>query len=65
MAEYLIQIGIDSMRLNPDAVLKTTLCVLEIENNPYHKLLNHKPVREQAINKTQASSEKRRLTSKY
>jgi len=31
MAEYLVQIGIDSMSLNPDAVLKTTLHVLEIE----------------------------------
>jgi pyruvate, water dikinase len=31
MAEYLVDIGIDSMSLNPDAVLKTTLHVLEIE----------------------------------
>jgi len=31
MAEYLVEIGIDSMSLNPDAVLKTTLRVLDIE----------------------------------
>lgn len=31
MAEYLIEIGIDSMSLNPDTVLKTTLHVLEVE----------------------------------
>ena len=31
MAEYLVQIGIDSMSLNPDTVLKTTLHVLEVE----------------------------------
>jgi pyruvate,water dikinase len=31
MAEYLVEIGIDSMSLNPDAVYKTTLRVLEIE----------------------------------
>jgi pyruvate,water dikinase len=31
MAEYLVEIGIDSMSLNPDAVLKTTLHVLELE----------------------------------
>jgi pyruvate,water dikinase len=31
MAEYLVEIGIDSMSLNPDAVLKTTLHVLDIE----------------------------------
>ena len=32
MAEFLVRIGIDSMSLNPDAVLKTTLSVLELEN---------------------------------
>ena len=32
MAQYLVEIGIDSMSLNPDAVLKTTLNVLEIEH---------------------------------
>jgi pyruvate,water dikinase len=31
MAQYLVEIGIDSMSLNPDAVFKTTLKVLEIE----------------------------------
>jgi len=31
MAKYLVEIGIDSMSLNPDAVLKTTLQVLEVE----------------------------------
>jgi len=31
MAEYLVNIGIDSMSLNPDTVVKTTLHVLEVE----------------------------------
>jgi pyruvate,water dikinase len=31
MAEYLVEIGIDSISLNPDTVLKTTRRVLEIE----------------------------------
>jgi len=31
MAEYLVEIGIDSISLNPDTVLKTTLHVLEVE----------------------------------
>ena len=31
MAEYLVEIGIDSMSLNPDALLKTTRHVLEVE----------------------------------
>jgi pyruvate,water dikinase len=31
MAAYLVELGIDSMSLNPDAVLKTTLWSLEIE----------------------------------
>ncbi|MFQ5962000.1 MAG: phosphoenolpyruvate synthase [Candidatus Methylomirabilales bacterium] len=31
MAEYLVRLGIDSMSLNPDSVLKTTLHVLKIE----------------------------------
>jgi len=38
MAEYLVEIGIDSISLNPDAVLKTTLHVLDIE-----KRLDRKP----------------------
>ncbi|MGY6277213.1 phosphoenolpyruvate synthase [Methylomonas sp. MgM2] len=31
MAEYLVEIGIDSMSLNPDTVLKTTQRILELE----------------------------------
>ena len=31
MAQFLVELGIDSMSLNPDAVLKTTLQVLELE----------------------------------
>jgi hypothetical protein len=31
MAEFLVEIGIDSMSLNPDTVLKTTRRVLEVE----------------------------------
>lgn len=31
MAKYLVEIGIDSMSLNPDTVLKTTLYILEVE----------------------------------
>lgn len=31
IAEYLVEIGIDSMSLNPDTLLKTTLHVLEVE----------------------------------
>ena len=31
MAEYLVQIGIDSISLNPDTVLKTTAQILELE----------------------------------
>jgi len=31
MAQYLVEIGIDSMSLNPDTVLKTTEVVLELE----------------------------------
>ncbi|HKJ07668.1 MAG TPA: phosphoenolpyruvate synthase [Gammaproteobacteria bacterium] len=33
MAEYLVRIGIDSMSLNPDTVLKTTRHVLEVERS--------------------------------
>jgi pyruvate,water dikinase len=39
MAEFLVEIGIDSMSLNPDAVLKTTQHVLDVE-----KKLKRKPV---------------------
>jgi len=38
MAEYLVDIGIDSISLNPDTVIKTMLHVLEVE-----KRLGHKP----------------------
>jgi pyruvate, water dikinase len=38
MAEYLVDIGIDSISLNPDTVIKTTLRVLEVE-----KRLGRKP----------------------
>jgi PEP-utilising enzyme, TIM barrel domain. len=31
MAEFLVEIGIDSMSLNPDTVLQTTQLVLETE----------------------------------
>jgi len=31
MAEYLVELGIDSMSLNPDTVLKTTQLVLDVE----------------------------------
>lgn len=31
MAEYLVDLGIDSISLNPDTVIKTTRHVLEIE----------------------------------
>ncbi|MFU8790452.1 MAG: putative PEP-binding protein, partial [Methylobacter sp.] len=31
MAEFLVEIGIDSMSLNPDSVLKTTQLVLDTE----------------------------------
>jgi len=31
MAEYLVEIGIDTMSLNPDTVLATTRHVLELE----------------------------------
>lgn len=38
MAEYLVELGIDSMSLNPDTMIKTTLHVLEVE-----KRLGRKP----------------------
>jgi pyruvate,water dikinase len=31
MAEYLVEIGIDSMSLTPDSVLRTMRAVLEVE----------------------------------
>jgi pyruvate,water dikinase len=50
MAEYLVEIGIDSMSINPDTVLKTTLHVLEVE-----KKLGRKP-RTTADNKEKAKA---------
>jgi pyruvate,water dikinase len=44
MAEYLVEIGIDSMSINPDTVLKTTLHVLEVE-----KRLGRKPLSQERI----------------
>ena len=38
MAEYLVNKGIESMSINPDTVLKTTLYVLDVE-----KRLGRKP----------------------
>ena len=32
MAEYLVELGIDSISLNPDTVLKTTGRILEVES---------------------------------
>jgi len=37
MAEYLVEIGIDSMSINPDTILKTTLHVLEVEKKIRHR----------------------------
>jgi pyruvate,water dikinase len=34
MAEFLVRIGIDSMSLNPDTVIKTTRQVLQVEKQP-------------------------------
>ncbi len=36
MAEYLVKVGIQSMSLNPDTVLKTTRQILEVENRLGH-----------------------------
>ena len=33
MAEFLVELGIDSMSLNPDTVVKTTRQVLELEHH--------------------------------
>jgi phosphoenolpyruvate synthase/pyruvate phosphate dikinase len=48
MAEFLVEIGIDSMSLNPDSVLKTTLHVLDVE-----KQLGRKPRTQQAEKRRQ------------
>ena len=31
MAEFLVRVGIDSMSLNPDTVIKTTRQILQVE----------------------------------
>jgi pyruvate,water dikinase len=36
MAEYLVEIGIDSISLNPDTVIKTTQRILELESRLGH-----------------------------
>jgi pyruvate,water dikinase len=36
MAEYLVEIGIDSISLNPDTVIKTTQTILELESRLGH-----------------------------
>jgi pyruvate,water dikinase len=48
IAEFLVEIGIDSMSLNPDSVLKTTLHVLDVE-----KQLGRKPRAQQAEKRRQ------------
>jgi pyruvate,water dikinase len=42
MAEYLVELGIDSMSINPDTILKTTLHVLEVEKRLGRKLPDKK-----------------------
>jgi pyruvate,water dikinase len=34
MAEFLVRLGIDSISLNPDTVIKTTRQVLQVEKQP-------------------------------
>jgi pyruvate,water dikinase len=41
MAEFLVEIGIDSMSLNPDSVLQTTKVVLDIEEQLGRKPRGH------------------------
>jgi pyruvate,water dikinase len=41
MAEFLVELGIDSISLNPDAVIKTTLHVLEVERRIGRTQLQH------------------------
>jgi pyruvate,water dikinase len=52
MAEYLVEIGIDSMSINPDTVLKTTLHVLEVE-----KRIGRKP--RTTVNKSHKAKKRR------
>ena len=46
MAEYLVEIGIDSMSLNPDSVLKATLHVLDVEKRLGRKRRESQPLGE-------------------
>ena len=39
MAEFLVEIGIDSISLNPDRVIKTTRLVLEIEDRQHQRAM--------------------------
>ena len=55
MAQYLVEVGIDSMSLNPDAVLKTTLSVLEIE-----KRLGRTARRPEALRRSPECADNRR-----
>jgi pyruvate, water dikinase len=55
MAEYLVELGIDSMSINPDTILKTTLHVLEVEKRlgrklPDKKMNKHKEKVKSAVN---------------
>jgi pyruvate,water dikinase len=43
IAEYLVRLGIDSMSLNPDSVLRTTLRVLEVEDQLGRARDGHSP----------------------
>jgi pyruvate,water dikinase len=51
MAEYLVEIGIDSMSINPDTVLKTTLHVLEVEKRLGRKTVGREAIKQQASSK--------------
>ncbi|MGD0055381.1 MAG: phosphoenolpyruvate synthase [Acidimicrobiales bacterium] len=51
MAKYLVELGIDSMSLNPDTVLKTTRMVLELESR-----LNQVPENASALSDAAGSS---------
>jgi pyruvate,water dikinase len=42
MAEYLVELGIDSMSINPDTILKTTLHIIEVEKRLGRKLPDKK-----------------------
>jgi pyruvate,water dikinase len=52
MARYLVEVGIDSMSLNPDAVLKTTLRVLELEERLGRSARRDSPSQESSYRRT-------------